>query len=179
MPWCCLKKDGTLHLCIDYRLLNQKTVPDRHPLPRIQDLTDTLGGYSWFSILDQGKAYHQGFIAEGSRDLTTFITPWGLYGWVRIPFGLSNAQATFQRSMEEMLSSLRDKCCIPYLDYVLCYAKSFDEHVDGIRKVLKALQRHGVNLRPEKCELFHREVQYVGCLVSAEGVRIDPKHLEA
>lgn len=82
------KKDGSLRLSIDYRLLNQKTVPDRHPLPRIQDLIDTLGGYSWFSILDQGKAYHQGFVAEGSRHLTAFITPWGLYEWVRIPFGL-------------------------------------------------------------------------------------------
>lgn len=83
---CVCKKDGSLRLCIDYRLLNQKTVPDRHPLPRIQDLIDTLWGYSWFSILDQGKAYHQGFIAEGSRHMTAFIIPWGLYEWVRIPF---------------------------------------------------------------------------------------------
>ncbi|KAL1269483.1 hypothetical protein QQF64_031772 [Cirrhinus molitorella] len=71
---CVRKKDGNLRLCVDYRLLNKKTVPDRHPLPRIQDLIDTLGGYSWFSILDQGKAYHQGFIAEGSRHMTAFIT---------------------------------------------------------------------------------------------------------
>ncbi|KAL0163570.1 hypothetical protein M9458_039323, partial [Cirrhinus mrigala] len=152
---CVRKKDGKLRLCVDYRLLNKKTIPDRHPLPRIQELIDTLGGYSWFSILDQGKAYHQGFIDEGSRHMTAFITPWGLYEWVRIPFGLSNAPAAFQRSMEEMLDSLRDE------------------------RVLRALRCHGVKLKPEKCEMFRKEVRYVGRLVSAEGVRIDPRDLEA
>ncbi len=172
---CVRKKDAKLRLCVDYRLLNKKTVPDRHPLPRIQDLIDTLGGYSWFSILDHGKAYHQGYIAEGSRHMTAFTTPWGLYEWVRIPFGLSNAPAAFQRSMEEMLDSLRDECCIPYLDDVLCYARSFET----IRCVLKALQCHGVKLKPEKCEMLCSEVRYVGRLVSSEGVRVDPKDLEA
>lgn len=127
---CIPKKDDALWLCFVYWQLNKKTVPDCHPLPRIQDLMNTLGGYSWFSILDQGKAYHQGFMAEGSRHLKAFVTPWGLFECVSIPFGLSNAPAVFQRSMEETLDSIHDECCLPYLDDVLCFAKCFEEHVE-------------------------------------------------
>lgn len=149
---------------------------DRHPLPRIQDLLDTLGGHSCFSILDQGKAYHQGYMAEGSRHMTAFTTPWGLYEFQRIPFSLCNASAAFQRSMEEMLATLRDDCCIPD---ILCYSKSFTDHVNAVRNVLRAMQHHGVKLRPTKCELLKKEVRYVGRLVSADGVKIDPKNIQA
>ncbi|KAL1252662.1 hypothetical protein QQF64_017355 [Cirrhinus molitorella] len=88
---CVRKKDGSLRLCCDYRELNRKSVPDRHPIPRIQDMLDSLSGSSWFSVLDQGKAYHQGFLDAESRPLTAFITPWGLFEWNRIPFGLSSS----------------------------------------------------------------------------------------
>lgn len=133
---CVRKKDGSLCICIDYSELNRKSVPDRHPIPQVQDMLNSLSGSAWFSVLDQGKAYHQGFVEEGSRPYTAFITLWGLYEWVRIPFGLSSAPAEFQRSMEECLR--------------------------GLREVLHHYQRHGVKLTTKKCELFRAEVKFLG-----------------
>lgn len=169
-----IKKDGSLCLCVDYRELNQKSIPDRHPIPRVQDILNSLRGNAWFSVLDQGKAYHHGFLEESSRPLTAFITPWGLYEWVRIPFGLSSPPAEFQRSMEQCLVGLRDETSQPYLDDNCVHSKSFDDHLHGMREVLCRYQAHGVKLTARKCEVFKDKVKFLVKIVSKDSYCMDP-----
>jgi hypothetical protein len=149
-------------------------VPDSQPIPRIQDILDSLGGKKWFSTLDMSKAYHQGYIGEQFRHLTAFSTPWTLLEWIRIPFGLRNAPPAFQRFINKVLGDLKGRICEPYLDDILVYAETFEEHVENVRLVLKRLKDKGIKLRPDKCVFAQREVRYLGRLVSGEGYRPDP-----
>ena len=176
---CARKKDGSLRLCIDFRRLNAKIIPDRQPIPRVQDILDGLKGQVLFSTLDMSQAYHQGEISEESRKYTAFSTPWSLLEWVRIPYGLSNAPPCFQRFINETLGSLKDKICVAYLDDILIYGRDFKEHKRNLRTVLRCLKKKGIKLNPKKCCFFRKEVKYLGRLISSDGYRPDPENTKA
>ena len=171
-------KNGSLRFCCDYRKLNSRTVADRHPLLKIQNILESLSGNNYLTILDQGKAYHQLYLKPESRHLTAFITPWGFYEWVRVPFGLMNAPAVFQRFMEQYFQDYRDQFVVPYLDDLLVFPKNFDDHLKDLELTFQRLQKYGGKLKTRKCQLFQHEVRHLGRIVSTEGYRLDPKNIE-
>ena len=175
---CVRKKDGGLRLCIDFRKLNKKTIPDMQPIPRVQDILDRLHGQAWFTSLDMSQAYHQGELSEEARKYTGFSTPWALYEWVRIPYGIMNAPAGFQRFINNCLSHLSDEICCAYLDDILIYSKTLKEHKAAVKKVLRCLRVKGVKLNMMKCKFFKQEIRYLGRLISKDGYRPDPEDVK-
>ena len=168
------KKNGDLRLCVDYRQLNQVTRRDAFPLPRIDDLFDALAGSKFFSTLDLASGYWQVEVEDRDRPKTAFTVPSGLYEFQTMPFGLVNAPATFQRVMQKTLQDLVPTACLVYLDDVIVLGKTVDEHLSNLEKVLCRLTEVGLTLQPKKCHFLCPEVNYLGHVVSSEGIRTDP-----
>ena len=169
------KKSGEMRMCVDYRQLNAKTRRDAYPLPRIEETLDALGGARFFSTLDLASGYNQVPVAEGDRAKTAFCTPFGLFEFNRMPFGLCNAPGTFQRLMERIFGDQSFQTLLLYLDDVVIYASSFEQHLRRLELVLGRLRAHHLKLKLSKCHFFAREVRYLGHVISARGVATDPE----
>ena len=147
------KKDGSLRLCCDYCKLNLKTIPDQHPLPRIQNIIDNSCHNNIFILLDQSRTYHQLQLEPKSRKYTAIITPWGFYEWVQIPFCLINAPACFQQFMEHCMDGYRDRLTVPYLVDLMIYSVTFQQHLEHLRLALKRVKRHAIKVKASKWHL--------------------------
>ncbi|KAL5018579.1 hypothetical protein ScPMuIL_004301, partial [Solemya velum] len=144
--------------CVDYRKLNKVTKVDAYPLPRIDDTIDVLSGSQYFSTLDLASGFWQMGLSEKAKEKTAFTTGYGLYHFNVLPFGLCNAPSSFERLMERVLSGLHWKICLIYIDDIIIYSQTFDQHMDRIQQVLDCLHEAGLKLKPQKCHLFKTEV---------------------
>ena len=173
------KKDSTWRFCVDYRKVNEVTVKDSYPLPRIDDSSDTLSGSKWFSTLDLQSGYWQVEMVEEDKEKTAFATGIGLFHFHAMPFGLCNSPATFERLMERVLSGLHWQICLVFLDDIIVYAGTFEEELKRLGEVFDRLQMANLKLSPKKCVLFREEVAYLGHIVSKDGIAPDPGKIDA
>ena len=164
------KKDHTTRFCIDYRALNEITRKDSYPLPNIQDCFDALGGTTWFSSIDLQSGYWQVGMSSADAPKTAFTCSEGLFQFKVLPFGCCNGPPTFQRVMDYVLSGLRWKICLLYLDDVIVFSITFEEHVDQLGQVLTRLSDAGLKVAPKKCHFFQSQVAFLGHIVSAQGI---------
>ncbi|KAL5572587.1 hypothetical protein UlMin_022184 [Ulmus minor] len=173
------KKDGTLRMCIDYRGLNKVTIKNKYPLPRIDDLFDQLKGAVVFSKIDLRSGYHQLRIKESNIPKSAFCTRYGHYEFLVMPFGLTNAPATFMDLMNRMFKVYLDKFVIVFIDDILIYSRSQEEHAEHLRMVLRTLVEHRLYAKFSKCAFWLQSVQFLGHVISKDGLSVDPAKIEA
>lgn len=173
------KKDGGLRPCIDYRHLNSQTIKFRYPLPLVPAALEQLRGARLFSKLDLRSAYNLIRIRHGDEWKTAFVTPSGHYEYQVMPFGLSNAPAVFQSYMNEVLRPFLNRFVIVYIDDILIYSSSRSEHHNHVLQVLRKLREHQLYLKLEKCEFHTSTVQFLGYIISQEGIQMDPRKVDA
>jgi hypothetical protein len=173
------KKDGSLRMCIDYRGLNKITIKNKYPLPRMDQLMDSLSGAKVFTSLDLQSGYHQIRIPPEDEPKTAFRTPFGHYEFKVLSFGLTNAPATFQATMNDIFRPYLNKFVVVYIDDILVFSRSREEHVHHLRLVFDKLRENDFKIKLSKCEFEKTEVKFLGHVVGAEGVKVDPDKVAA
>lgn len=173
------KKNGKLRMCIDYRMLNKRTVKDAYALPRIEEVFDCLKGAKLFTVMDMKAGYHQVEVEETHKERTAFtVGPLGFYEYVKMPFGLSNSPATYQRLMEECLGDYNMTICLIYLDDLIIFSENFEQHLQRLDLILTRLKECGLKLSADKCFFLQKRVKFLGHVVSEDGVETDPEKIE-
>ncbi|KAK2450171.1 hypothetical protein QL285_009303 [Trifolium repens] len=171
-------RDGKSRLCVDYRKLNKVTIKNRYPLPRIDDLMDQLRGASVFSKIDLKSGYHQIRVRDEDIQKTAFRTRYGHYEFLVIPFGVTNAPAIFMAYINRIFHSFLDKFVVVFIDDILVYSKNEEEHVEHLRLVLQVLRESKLYANPSKCEFWLEEVNFLGHVISREGIAVDPAKID-
>ena len=173
------KKDGSFRMCIDYRELNKLTVKNRYPLPRIDDLFDQLQGSKFYSKIDLRSGYHQLRVREEDIPKTAFRTRYGHYEFQVMPFGLTNAPAVFMDLMNRVCKPYLDKFVIVFIDDILIYSKSKEEHEEHLKAILELLKNEKLYAKFSKCDFWIRKVQFLGHVIDSQGLHVDPAKIEA
>jgi hypothetical protein len=173
------KKDGTTRMCVDYRALNQMTIKNRYPLPRIDELFDRLQGAKYFTKLDLVSGYHQMRIEDGDVEKTAFRCRYGHWEYLVMPFGLTNAPASFMHLMNQILRPFLDRTVIVFLDDILIYSRTFEEHQRHVREVLETLRKHKLYAKESKCEIYQRRVEFLGHRIDEDGLHMMTEKLDA
>ena len=173
------KKDGKLRYCIDYRKLNNVTVKDAFPIPKIESCLDTLRGSVYMSTLDMASGYYQVKLDEKDKHKTAFITKYGLFQYTKLPFGLCNSPATFSRVIQLVLQGLSWKECLAYLDDIVVLGTNFEDHMQSLIRVFTRFKQYNLKLKPSKCQLFQTEVNFLGKVVGNNGISVNPDSIEA
>jgi transposase InsO family protein len=173
------KKSGEMRVCVDYRKLNMKVKKEAFPLPRIEESLQALSGAKLFSVLDLASAYNQIQVAPTDIHKTAFVTPIGHYEYTRMPFGLSNSPATWQRLMSRVFRDDIFGILLVYLDDIIVFSADVDDHIARLDTTLSRLATHGLKVKAQKCEMFKERVRYLGHVVSSDGVHTDPDKVRA
>lgn len=171
------KKNGEWRLCVDYRRLNAYTIKNKFPIPIIEELFEELRGARWFTTLDLRSGFHQILVKAEDQYRTAFQTHSGHYEYKVMPYGLTGAPATFQSIMNQILAKLLRKCVVVFIDDILIYSKSFEEHVQHVKMVFELLQEHQFKVRLSKCSFAQQQLRYLGHVISSQGVATDPSKI--
>ncbi|KAG8377434.1 hypothetical protein BUALT_Bualt08G0032500 [Buddleja alternifolia] len=173
------KHDGSLRMCVDYRALNKVTVKNKYPIPLIADLFDRLGNAKIYAKMDLQKGYYQVRIAEGDEPKTVCITRYGSFEWLVMPFGLTNAPATFCMLMNKIFHPYLDWFVVVYLDDIVVYSNSIDEHADHLRTVFQVLRENELYVKKEKCSFAKEEVPFLGHIIGHGKLQMDEAKIRA